>query len=333
MKITYNQILNRKIIPESKLYLIYGEPYHLINETESVIKKSLNVETNFSTHYIDNDFSLDEIRNDLESTSLFSTNDAVILNIVSSSIPKKLSDYLQNVKFTDSITVLIKFKKSINLVKKNKFLDFVEKEHVLLEIRSLSNNNLDLWLKSKFNSVGIKCNNKLLELIKETHDGNTSAMSQEIYKISILKPERIEDYLSSTNITSKYSEFDLIDSILNQDQGKSLRILQYLRDSNISEVFLLYLLQNEVRKFLYLKQNISPQPYIPGFKQKQYNSVTSLFEQTILESLISHCFMLDKYIKSNSKMNYVWDNFEEMVVILTSPSHHDIIERRLGYEH
>ena len=158
-------------------------------------------------------------------------------------------------------------------------------------------------------------------------------MSQEIYKISILKPERIEDYLSSTNITSKYSEFDLIDSILNQDQGKSLRILRYLRDSNISEVFLLYLLQNEVRKFLCLRQNISPQPYIPGFKQKQYNSVTSLFEQTILESLISHCFMLDKYIKSNSKMNYVWDNFEEMVVILTSPSHHDIIERRLGYEH
>ena len=333
MKITYNQILNRKIIPKSKLYLLYGEPYHLINEAELIIKKGLNVETNFSTHYIDNDFSLDEIRNDLESTSLFSSNDAVILNIVSSSIPKKLSDYLQNVKFTDSITVIIKFKKSINLVKKNKFLDFVEKEHVLLEIRSLSNNNLDLWLKSKFNSVGIKCDNKLLELIKETHDGNTSAMSQEIYKISILKPERIEDYLSSTNITSKYSEFDLIDSILNQDQGKSLRILRYLRDSNISEVFLLYLLQNEVRKILYLKQNISPQPYIPGFKQKQYNSVTSLFEHTILESLISHCFMLDKYIKSNSKMNYVWDNFEEMVVILTSPSHHDIIERRLGYEH
>ena len=333
MKITYNQILNRKIIPESKLYLIYGEPYHLINETESVIKKSLNVGTNFSTHYVDNDFSLDEISNDLESTSLFSTNDAVTLNIVSSSIPKKLSDYLQNVKFTDSITVIVKFKKSINLIKKNKFLDFVEKEHVLFEIRSLSNNNLDLWLKSKFNSVGIKCDNKLLELIKETHDGNTSAMSQEIYKISILKPERIEDYLSSTNITSKYSEFDLIDSILNQDQGKSLRILRYLRDSNISEVFLLYLLQNEVRKFLYLKQNISPQPYIPGFKQKQYKSVTSLFEHTILESLISHCFMLDKYIKSNSKMSYVWDNFEEMVVILTSPSHHDIIERGLSYEH
>ena len=121
MKITYSQILNSKSIPNSPLYLIYGDPYHLINETESMIKKNLGAETNFNTHYIDNDFSLEEIRNDCESTSLFANNDAVILNIVSSSIPKKLSDYLQNIKLLDGITVIMKFTKSINLIKKINF--------------------------------------------------------------------------------------------------------------------------------------------------------------------------------------------------------------------
>ncbi len=333
MKITYSQILNNKPIPNSSLYLIYGDPYHLINETESIIRKNLNAGANFNTHYIDNDTSIEEIRNDCESTSLFANNDIIILNIISSSIPKKLSDYLQNVKLLDNITVIVKFTKSINLIKKNKFIDFVEKEHVVIEIRPLNNNNLDLWLKSKFNAAGVSYNNISLELIKEMHDGNTSDMSQEIYKMSILKPARVDKYLSDIHMTSKYSEFELIDAILNQNQKKSLKILKYLKDSNVSEVFVLYLLQTEVRKFLYLRQNISPKPYIPSFKQRQYNSLMSLFEPSFLESLIRRCFMLDKYIKSNSEMNYVWANFEEMVVILTSSTHRDMIERRLNYEH
>ena len=94
MKITYSQILNSKSVPKSCLYLIYGDPYHLVNEMESILKKNLGFEANYNTHYIDNDFSLEEIRNDCESTSLFASSDVVILNIVSSSIPKKLSDYL-----------------------------------------------------------------------------------------------------------------------------------------------------------------------------------------------------------------------------------------------
>ena len=118
MKITYNQILNNKPLPKSCLYLIYGDPYHLINEIESVIKKTLTIDTNISTHYIDYDFSLEEIRNDCESTSLFAINDAVILNILSSSIPKRLSDYLQNLKLCKGITIILKFTKPINSVKK-----------------------------------------------------------------------------------------------------------------------------------------------------------------------------------------------------------------------
>ena len=333
MKITYNQILNNKPLPKSCLYLIYGDPYHLINEIESVIKKTLTIDTNISTHYIDNDFSLEEIRNDCESTSLFAINDAVILNILSSSIPKRLSDYLQNLKLSNGITIILKFTKPINSVKKNKFLEFVEKEYVVLETRPLNGNNLDLWIKSKFNSTGIDYDNKSLELIKEIHDGNTSSMSQEIYKMSILKPAKVDEYLSSVQMTSKYSEFDLIDSILSQNQKRSLKILRHLKDSNVSEVFMLYLLQNEVRKLLYLRQNISPKPYIPNFKQNQYNTVMSLFEPSSLERLIRRCFVLDKYIKSNSEMEYIWDNFEEIVVMLTSSPHHDMIERRLGYEY
>ena len=333
MKITYSQILNSKSVPKSCLYLIYGDPYHLVNEMESILKKNLGFEANYNTHYIDNDFSLEEIRNDCESTSLFASSDVVILNIVSSSIPKKLSDYLQNIKLSNGITIILKFSKPVSSIKKNKFLDFVEREFVSCEIRPLHDKNLDRWLRLKFNSVGIDYDDKSLELIKEVHDGNTSSMSQEIYKMSILKPARLDEYLSSIHMTSKYTEFDLIDSILYQNQKKSIKVLRYLKESNVSEVFVLYLLQNEVRKFLYLRQNLSPKPYIPSFKQNKYNSLMSVYKPSFLESLIRRCFTLDKYIKSNSEMEYVWDNFEEMIVMLTSSSHRDMIEQRLGYEY
>ena len=59
----------------------------------------------------------------------------------------------------------------------------------------------------------------------------------------------------------------------------------------------------------------------------------SLFEPSSLERLIRRCFVLDKYIKSNSEMEYIWDNFEEIVVMLTSFPHHDMIQCRLGYEY
>ena len=333
MKITFSQILNDNPIPKSRLYLIYGDPYHLMNETQSILKKSFDDETNYNTHYVDNDSSLEEIKNDCESSSLFSRNDVIIINIVSSSVPKKLSDYIQDVKLLDGVTIILKFTKSNTSIKKNKFLDFIDKHYVAIEIRPLNNNNLDVWLKSKLSSAGICYDNKSLELIKEMHDGNTSNMSQEIYKMSILKPERVDEYLSSVHKTSKYSEFDLIDSILNQNHGRSLKILRHLRDLNVSEVYVLYLLQSEVRKFLYVKQNLSPKPYIPSFKQKQYNEVMSQFSSSSLEILIRHCFLLDKYIKSNSEMSYVWDNFEEIVVMLTSSHHRDMIEKRLVYEY
>ena len=113
MKITYNQILNNKPIPKSRLYLIYGDPYHLINEIESMIKKNLNTQTNINTHYIDNDFSLEEIRNDCESKSLFSSSnaEASTLSVISSS-----SLILNSLLFVPSSTLLfllfaLKFKR------------------------------------------------------------------------------------------------------------------------------------------------------------------------------------------------------------------------------
>ena len=318
MKITLNQIYAGKLIPESSLYLIHGEPFHLINEIYSSIKRNLSSDIKNTIYYIESDSSIDDLRNDIESTSLFSEKIMITINILSTSIPRNLASYLQDIDIHEDIVIIIKINTTNASFKKSKIYTHLEKNYTSIEVRNLKGKYLDSWITKKLNINKVKCNQKSIELLKELYDGNTSALSQEIYKMSLDTSMDVETHLKFNYKYLKYSEFDLIEAILNQDRSKGMDIITSLRDSNFSEVYLLHLIQSEIRKFLYIKENIEPLPYIPSFKKNQYNERANSMSTDIFENLLSRCFHIDKYIKSSSNYNYVWDNFEMIFLELTN---------------
>ncbi len=317
MKITINQILSGNQIPDSSFYLIYGEPFHLINEVYSSIKRRFSKDYRNTTHHIEADSPIDELRNNIESTSLFSEKIMITLNILSPSIPKNLSTYFQDMNIHKDIVMIAKINTPNASLKKSKSFSHIEKKFVAIEVKNLKGQYLNNWISKRLNNSGLKHTNKSIEMLRALFDGNTSALSQEIYKMSLDTSIDVDTHLKSNSKHLKYSEFDLVDAILGQDRSKGIEIIKHLRESNFSEVYLLHLLQSEVRKFLYIREKIEPLPYIPSFKINQYSKIADSLDTNNLENLLSSCFQIDKYIKSSSNYNYVWDNFERIFIELT----------------
>jgi len=329
MKITYNQILSGKNIPKSQLYLIHGDPYHLLNDIQNVIFPKSKNEKNTLIHYIDSDFTPDDIRQDIESKTLFSDKTNIVLNVLTSSIPKKLASYIQEINIPDDVKIILKINNTNFSFKKTKFFSFVEKEHMAIEVKPLVGKFLNEWIISRFKKHSIKFTTKSLDLMKEAHDGDSSAIAQEIYKISIIGNNDLDLYLENTHKSSKFSELDLIDSMLDNNNKKSLKIFKYLQQSNFSEVYLLQILQLEVRKIISCKVDISPEPYIPSFKIDKYHALSEINDIDYFYKILSICSAIDSKIKSSTEKNYIWNSLKKVINLLSSSNCQSILSKDL----
>ena len=66
--------------------------------------------------------------------------------------------------------------------------------------------------------------------------------------MSLLNIKDIGTYFDYIQQEYKFTEFDLIDSIISNDLKKTIRILNYLKSIKSSEVYILFLLSNEIKK-------------------------------------------------------------------------------------
>ena len=315
MKINFSQVLKGKTIPKSSLYMVYGKPYHLIAETRHKVQSFLLTNKKIETKkfIIDNDFIIDELRTDLESFSLFSEEMVIILNILSTSIPKNLQEYLLSVDIPNNYKIIITKSDSNASFKKTKFFKQIIEKYCLIEIFPLKNEDLRMWLKIKLESNKIIFTDHALDILITKNEGDTASLSQEIYKMTLSKNNRLDDILINVDNSYIYSEFDLIDNLLALNQKKSVIILEYLRKIKTPEPYLLALLYNEIKKIVSVKFNLEPKPYIPYNKSNMYQLLSKKLAIEQIIELLKYCYNIDKSIKSSSHYDYIWNQFERLI--------------------
>ncbi len=314
MKINYKQFFALSELPQAPIFLIVGKPYHLQNEIqfrlEANLKKNGWITKNI---IIDSDYIVDSLRDDFESLSIFNEKKLIIMNIVSNSPPKNLSDYLMSITIPDDIIVIIKLGVQNSSFKKNKFFKMLDDNGCIIEVSELKGDALTNWVKQKFSKNKILYSKNFFERIIEKNEGNTSSISQELYKMSLLNITDVSIYFDYLQKEYKYNEYDLIECVLDRNLNKSLKILDYLKSIKSPEIYILFLLNSELKKIYYIANNLLPQPYIPNYKKSIYNSFIKFSDYSVLSDIIEFCYSIDKSIKTGVNDIYVWHKLEIMI--------------------
>ena len=325
MKIAYKSFISTTTISEYPIYLILGNPYHLQNEVEfrleNYYKKKLYI---IKKYVVDSDFDLGQIKDDFENYSLFADKKVILLNIISNTIPKTLSEYLMEISIVPDIVIILKLCGQSPSFKKTKIYSKIDTSGCIIEVFELSGSNLNDWVRRKFTRNKINFSEELFKKLIDKNEGNTSAISQEIYKMSLLNIKDVGTYFDYIQKEYKFTEFDLIDSIVSKNLKKTIRILNYLRSIKSSEVYILFLLSNEIKKIYYLVNGLSPQPYIPNYKKNVYSKFSKDYSKQHLMDLIQYCYAIDKAIKLGSTESNIWNNFEILITafVLKKPLIH-----------
>ena len=314
MKIAYKNFINSTKVTEQPIYLIIGKPYHLQNEVEYRLEHFFKrKEYEVKKVVVDSDFNIDLLKDDYQNHSLFSAKKFFILNIITNTIPKNLSDYLTEIKFSSDSVILIKLGPQSPSFKKTKIFSKIEHDGCIIEVHELKGVNLIDWVRKKFSKNKIKYTDELFKKLIDKNEGNTSAISQELYKMSILGMQDIESYFDFIQKEYKFTEFDLTDSLLDGNLKKSLKILNYLKSINSPEVYILFLINNEINRIYFLANHLSPQPYIPAFKRNTYDALADNYSKQHLMDLLQYCYAIDKSIKLGTHRSNIWDSFEILV--------------------
>ena len=325
MKISYKKFFDSPQVPESTIYLILGKPYHLQNEVQHRIEAFFSKAGSSIKHLVvDSDFDLSDIRDDFESYALFEEKKVIVLNVVSNTIPKCLLDYLLNNNLSKDLSLIIKLGPQTPAFKKGKFLSMIDSKGCIIEVSELTGPTLNSWVKQKFKKNNINYSDELFTKLIDKNEGNSSSISQELYKMSLLNITDIAIYFDYLQKEYKFTEYDLIDSILERNLFRSRRILAYLEAIKSSEVYILFLINSEIKKIYYLLNNLSPQPYIPNFKRNLYNTFSRNSDSDNVSDLLELCFVIDKKIKTGKGQVKVWHQLEILVssFILNEPLNH-----------
>ena len=312
MKINFSQVFKGKTVPESSLYMIYGKPYHLITEARHRIRSlcSHNKDSQTKVYFVDADFKIEELRSDLESLSLFNDSMIISLNVLSPSIPKNLQDYLLSVNLPESHKLILSKPDSNTSFRKTKFFKIISEKYCLVDIVPLKNQELITWIKMRLTNNKINFSEQDIDLLIRKNEGDTASLSQEIYKMTLSKKNKLNEILNNIDNSYIYNEFDLIDNLLLFDREKSLIVLDYLKKINLPEPYLLAILYNEIKKIFFLKNNLEPKPYIPYNKSDLYQTISSKLNSQKIKKMMKYCYKIDKSIKSSSNHDYVWNQFE-----------------------
>lgn len=315
MKLNYKEFIEGSKIPESAIYLIHGSPRHLQNEIERKIQNYFKrfeflTRKNF---VIDSDFPLNDFRKELEINTLFKENRIITLNIVSNSVPQKVKDIIMETKIPDDLKILIKLDRQTSAFKKTKFYEYLLKSHNVIEIFELTGSDLRAWVGKKFATYNLKFNEEVFKKIIEKTEGNTLAIIQEIYKMSLAEIDDVDSYFDIVQNDYKFSEFDLVNSLHNLDLSKSLKILKYLQEVNFPSVYLLFLLNSELKKIYNLAIGNKLNIYIPNFKIKNYDFLLTKVNPKNLIVLIEYCHNIDKSIKTGVGDINLWHQLEILI--------------------
>ena len=309
MILDYVKFKNFPLTAEIPLFLVHGNPRNISNEIERDII-SFYRKSDFKTvnYVIDDDTQTEDVKSNLYEQSLFEEKKLFVINIVSKSIPmnmKKLIDAWISQHTEDRI--ILKLDRQSASFKKTNLYKNISNIACVVEIYELKGQVLERWVSGKCKANNIEFNQDYIKELIDLNLNNTLSISQSIY-LKGLMGSTVNSMIES----SKYSEYDLIDTLLNKDARGFLKVSSYLREIDTSLSYIIFLLNQELEKIYSLIKPTTSKPYIPSFLMTKYTSASKKYTLDELLFLLKNIASIDIKSKYMSKKSNPWVSFNSL---------------------
>jgi DNA polymerase III delta subunit len=314
MIVDYIKFKKLPLSSEMVLFFIHGNPRNISNELEhDILNFYKKLDYKQQTYVIDDDSQTDIINNSYFEQSLFDDKKIITLNIVSNSIPKNLKVFIETVITNKNQNrIIIKLDRQPSSFKNTKFYKHISSNSCLIELYELKGKLLEQWVINKCKINKISYDDQFISNLIELNFNNSLSISQTIYQKSLM--DVIDERDTAEN--SKYGEYDLVDTLLNKDYLKFLKISNYLQSINSPLTYIIFLLNSELEKLYLIQQSKNNKPFIPQFLQTKYNVASSRYTTDSLLNALKNIVKLDINSKYNSKNSNSWASFNDLFSII-----------------
>ena len=177
----------------------------------------------------------------------------------------------------------------------------------MVEIYELKGQVLERWVVGKCKANNIEFDQDFIKELIDCNLNNTLSISQSIYLRGLMGSE-----VNSMIESSKYSEYDLIDTLLNKDARGFLKVSSYLREIDTSLSYIIFLVNQELEKIYSLIKPTTSKPYIPSFLMTKYTSASKRYTLDELLFLLKNIASIDVKSKYMSKKSNPWVSFNSL---------------------
>ena len=314
MIIDYIKFKKLTLSTDIVLFFIHGNPRNISNELEYDIRnfyKKLGYE--YITYVIDDDSQTDIINNSYFEQSLFDEKKIMTLNIVSSSIPKNLKSFMEAVLASQNQNkVIVKLDRQPSSFKNTKFYKNISSMSCLIELYELKGKLLEQWVINKCKINKINYDDEFITDLIKLNLNNSLSISQTIYQKSLMNIKDNENLKDS----SKFGEYDIVDTLLDKDYNRFLKVSEYLQSINAPLSYIIFLLNSELEKLYMIQKSKINKPYIPKFLQSKYNAASNRYTSDNLLVALKSIVKLDINSKYNSKKSNSWLSFNDLFSII-----------------
>jgi DNA polymerase-3 subunit delta len=285
---------------KAMIILLYGEDTYrekdklreIMEEHKKKHKSGLNL------RYLEGKTtSFDDLRNEILGISMFKEKKLVVVldPLSNSKLKEDLIEKGEVFVSSDNLLLLVEQSK---LLKKDKFLSFMEKNGKAQEFELLTGIKLKNWIKKEIEGKGGEIGELALDKLIEYVGSDLWRMKNEIMKlinysnnISVNNIDLLVRPSHETNI------FNTVDAIAAKDKKKAMNLIKSHIEKGESAIYILAMIASQIRNILSVKSGGSGQLGMHPFVFRKTTSQAKNFNLEELKNIYARITQLDSEIK------------------------------------
>jgi DNA polymerase III subunit delta len=236
------------------LYVVYGDALLLAIEAADSIRAAARVAgfTERETFIAEQHFKWGELRNRMQSLSLFASRKVVDLRIPSGKPGMEGGQALQDycASMSPDVLTLISLPKLDWTAQKSQWFGALERHGVMVSADDIPRSALPRWIAGRLKRQDQTAEEATLEFLADRCEGNLLAAFQEIQKLALLFPagqlsfEQVKDAVMDV---ARYDIFKLSEAMLSGNAARFAHILDGLRAEGTATVLVLWAVSEDIR--------------------------------------------------------------------------------------
>lgn len=299
--------LSKPLLP---VYLVSGDEPLQVMEASDQIRAACRAQDYLEREVLDVDryFDWQNFLEAVATMSLFSSRRILELRIPTGKPGREgsqaLKQYLE--RPAEDTIVLITSGKLDGASKNTAWYKAIDKAGVLVACWPVTPDRLPTWVQQRFVASHMQPDREVVEFVCQHVEGNLLAAAQEIDKLYLLLgPGKVSfaDVRDVITENSRFNVFELVDTALQGDRARVLRVLQGLAAEGVEPIITNWALAKDIRLLVQVAVDPSSLDYtlkrsgVWANRVSLFKSCLQRHQLSALQKMLKRCALIDQAIK------------------------------------